>query len=196
MSARELPLFPLRTVLFPGGTLHLRIFEPRYLQLVRDCTRFDRPFGVCLILSGREAGVPAVPVRVGTEARIVDFYTLPDGLLGIACRGGGRFRVLGARVRDSGLLVGEVEALAEERRCRVPAEFGLLAVLLERMIERIGAAFGSFSRAELDDAGWVGMRLAELLPLELAERQELLESEDPIARLARIAELLPRFQRD
>lgn len=196
MSAFELPLFPLRTVLFPGGTLHLRIFEPRYLQLVRDCTRLGRPFGVCLILAGREAGRPAVPARVGTEARIVDFYTLPDGLLGIACRGEGRFRVLGLRVRDNGLMIGEVEPFALEAPRALPPEFGLLAVLLERMIERIGAAFGSFSRGDLDEAGWVGMRLAELLPLELEERQELLESEDPIARLRRIAELLPRFQRD
>jgi Lon protease-like protein len=196
VSARELPLFPLRTVLFPGGTLHLRIFEPRYLELVRDCTRLDRTFGVCLILAGREAGAPAVPVRVGTEARIVDFYTLPDGLLGIACRGEERFRVGAVRVRDNGLLIGEVEPVGDEPKRRVPPELSLLAVLLERMIERIGAPFGPVAKRDLEDAGWVGMRLAELLPLELTERQELLEYEDPIGRLARIAELLPRFQRD
>lgn len=196
MSARELPLFPLRTVLFPGGTLHLRIFEQRYLELVSDCARRDSTFGVCLILAGREAGAPAVPVRVGTEARIVDFYSLPEGLLGIACRGEGRFRVQAVKVRANGLLIGEVEVIAGEPRRSVPPELSLLAVLLERMIERLGTAFGPVMKADLNDAGWVGMRLAELLPLELEERQELLECVDPIARLIRIAELLPRFQRD
>jgi len=89
----DIPLFPLNTVLFPGGPLSLRIFEPRYLDLVRDCTRNGSGFGVCLILQGREAGEPAVPAAVGTFARIVDFYTLSDGLLGIRAEGGERFRV-------------------------------------------------------------------------------------------------------
>ncbi|MDW8480234.1 MAG: LON peptidase substrate-binding domain-containing protein [Xanthomonadales bacterium] len=196
MGPRQLPLFPLRTVLFPGGVLHLRIFEPRYLDLVRECTRADATFGVCLILDGREVGTPALPARVGTEARIVDFHTLPDGMLGIVCRGEARFRVLSTRVRDNGLVIGMVEPLAGEPALRVPPQFALLATLLERMIERIGLAFGPLRKADLDDAGWVGLRLAELLPLELAERQELLELTDPLLRLARIVELLPRFQRE
>ena len=100
MSAHvEIPLFPLSTVLFPGGPLQLRIFEPRYLAMVRECARANSAFGVCLILRGREAGVPAQPEAVGTLARISDFYTLPDGLLGIGAEGGQRFRVLRARAR-------------------------------------------------------------------------------------------------
>ena len=79
----DLPLFPLNAVLFPGGELALRIFEPRYLDLVRECTRQERPFGVCLILDGAEAGAPAMPAAVGTLARIVDFEARTDGLLGI-----------------------------------------------------------------------------------------------------------------
>ena len=81
--ALDLPLFPLANVLFPGGHLPLRIFEPRYIDLVRECARTGRGFGVCLILEGREAGQPAIPAAVGTLATITDFHTREDGLLGI-----------------------------------------------------------------------------------------------------------------
>ena len=108
-----LPIFPLNTVLFPGGALSLRIFERRYLDLVRDCARDGAGFGVCLILEGREAGEPALPAAVGTLARIVDFSTTPDGLLGIRALGTQRFRLARSRVRDNGAAHGEVEPWPE-----------------------------------------------------------------------------------
>jgi len=92
-AALDIPLFPLNTVLFPGGLLSLRVFERRYLDLVRDCARNGGGFGVCLILQGREVGEAAVPAAIGTLAHIVDFYTQPDGLLGICVNGGRRFHV-------------------------------------------------------------------------------------------------------
>ncbi len=195
MSVVDIPLFPLSTVLFPGGTLNLRIFEPRYLDLVRHCTRDGSGFGVCLILEGREAGEPAVPAAVGTLAHIVDFHVLPDGLLGVAAEGRSRFEVVRTRVRDNGLVHGEVRFCDAEPALPVPPEHGLLATILERLHERAGGAFGKPDRARYDDAGWVGFRLAEALPLELAERQELLQLGDPLQRLARIAQHIPRFQR-
>ena len=87
MSTGALPLFPLNTVLFPGGPLSLRIFEPRYLDMVRRCLKERGGFGVVLILEGLEAGVVGRVADTGTSARIVDFDTLPDGLLGIVCVG-------------------------------------------------------------------------------------------------------------
>ena len=114
MALIDLPLFPLSAVLFPGGPLALRIFEQRYLDLVRDCARRSSGFGVCLILQGREAGEPAVPAAVGTVARITDFYTLPDGLLGISAEGGERFQVVDA-VQESLIFFsceGSIELLA------------------------------------------------------------------------------------
>jgi uncharacterized protein len=196
VSTRPLPLFPLATVLFPGGPLALRIFETRYLDLVRECARDGSTFGVCLIVGGREVGAPAVPAAIGTEARIVDFQTLPDGLLGITCRGGQRFHFARTRVRDNGLLIGEVETLAEEVTVPVPPEFSLLATILERLVEQIGAPFGEARKQDFDDAVWVGYRLAEMLPLEPEERQGLLQLGDPIERLAQLAHALPRFQSD
>src|SRR5690606_8787603 len=109
MSGSDLPLFPLSSVLFPQGMLSLRIFERRYLDLVRDCARNDSGFGGCRILAGGEVGEPAPPVTVGTRARIVDFHTNPDGLLGIHARGDRRFRVQHTRVRDNGLIHAQVE---------------------------------------------------------------------------------------
>ncbi len=105
---RSLPLFPLNTVLVPGAALGLRVFEPRYLDLVRDCGRNGTGFGVCLILEGREVGAPATPAAFGTEARIEDFDSGPDGLLHLRLRGGRRFHVERTRVRDNGLVVADV----------------------------------------------------------------------------------------
>jgi Lon protease-like protein len=128
----DLPLFPLNTVLLPGGRLPLRIFEPRYLDMVRDCMREGTGFGVCLILDGSEAGRPATPARFGTEARIVDFDTLDDGLLGITAEGTARVRVDALRVTAAGLAIGSVERLPPDPPLPVPAQHALLATLLRR----------------------------------------------------------------
>ena len=190
-----LPIFPLNTVLFPGGALSLRIFERRYLDLVRDCARDGAGFGVCLILEGREAGEPALPAAVGTLARITDFCTLPDGLLGISAEGGERFQVATTRVRDNGLVHGDVRFWPDEPPVPVPPEHGLLATILERLVEQVGGLLAKVERARYDDASWVGYRLAEMLPLAQAEKQHLLQMTDPLQRLAQLAHYMPRFQR-
>jgi len=192
---KAIPLFPLNAVLFPGGPLALRIFEQRYIDLVRDCTRRDCGFGVCLILKGLEAGEPAVPAAVGTLARITDFYTLPDGLLGIRAEGSERFQVTTTRVRDNGLVHGEVRFWPDEPVVSVPPEHGLLATILERLFEQIGGPFAKADRACYDNASWVGFRLAEHLPLEPPERQQLLQMTDPLQRLSQLMHYVPRFQR-
>jgi uncharacterized protein len=195
VALTDLPLFPLSCVLFPGGPLALRIFEQRYLDLVRDCTRRGSGFGVCLILQGREAGDPALPAAVGTVAQITDFYTLPDGLLGIAAEGGARFQVTSTRVRDNGLVHGEVRFWPDEPVVPVPPEHSLLATILERLIEKSGGPFAKAERACYDNASWVGFRLAEALPLAPPERQALLQMTDPLQRLASLMHHVPRFQR-
>jgi Lon protease-like protein len=195
VNRADIPLFPLSTVLFPGGPLSLRIFEPRYLEMVRDCARNDACFGVCLILEGSEVGAPALPAAVGTLARITDFYSHPDGVLGITVEGGARFRVLRSRVRDNGLVHGQVRCWPDEAPTEVPPEFGLLSTILERLIEQAGGPWREAPRERYDDAGWVSFRLAELLPLLAYERQRLLESTDPLERLRLLRDALPRFQK-
>jgi uncharacterized protein len=194
MPLTDLPLFPLSNVLFPGATLNLRIFEQRYLDLVRECSRSGSGFGVCLILDGRESGEPALPAAIGTVARITDFCTLPDGLLGITAEGGERFLMSSTRVRDNGLMHGDVRLWPSEPVVPVPPEHGLLATILERLLEQIGGVFSNVERSRFDDASWVGFRLGELLPLEQAEKQYLLQMTDPLSRLAQLQHYLPRFQ--
>jgi Lon protease-like protein len=191
----ELPLFPLETVLFPGGQLQLRIFEPRYVDLVRECARSDSGFGVCLILQGHESGAPASPTAVGTIARITDFHTREDGLLGIVAEGGARFRVARSRVRHDGLLRGEVSVWPDEPTQAVPVEFALLQSILERLIETMAPHWRDAPRSAYEDASWLGFRLSELLPLTSDEQQGLLELTDPLLRLAELRDILPRFQK-
>ena len=175
-------LFPLHTVLFPGGPLPLRIFETRYTDMVRRCTRTQEPFGVVLIQEGDEAGVVATTATVGCTARIVDFHTLHDGLLGISCVGERKFRVLRVWRADDGLNMGEVAWLPVEPELPVPAECERLASTLRRALEELAEHYENVAR-KFDDAAWIGARIAELLPIELADKQALLELDDPLERL-------------
>jgi uncharacterized protein len=182
----ELALFPLGTVLFPGGPLRLRIFEPRYLDMVRRCLKESKPFGVVLILEGREDGAAASVAASGTSARVVDFDTLPDGLLGIDCLGELRFRILARRQQADGLNVAEVEYLPEDPPSALPVELAYLGELLREVLPQLGERYAHVV-ARYEDAGWVGNRWAEVLALTTAEQQQLLELDDPLARLAQVA---------
>jgi Lon protease-like protein len=182
----ELPLFPLSTVLFPGGPLRLRIFEPRYLDMVRSCLKASRAFGVVLILEGQEAGEVVSVAGSGTSARVVDFDMLPDGLLAIDCLGEQCFRVLRRWQQQDGLNIGEVEYLPEDVPCALPAELLHLGDLLRELLPQLGERYAHVV-ARYEDAGWVANRWAEVLPLTAAEKQQLLELADPLARLAQVA---------
>lgn len=183
MPSTSLALFPLHTALLPGATLGLRVFEPRYLDLVRDCGRSGDGFGVCLILDGNETGTPATPAAFGTEARIEDFGSGGDGLLTLRVRGARRFHVRRTRVRDNGLVVAEVDWCDRDPDDPLRPEHGLLAILLQGLLDQAGGIHANPAPALLDDAAWVGWRLAELLPLTDAQRQSLLQEHDPHARL-------------
>lgn len=185
----EVALFPLHTVLYPGGPLSLRIFEPRYLDMVSECLREARPFGVCLIESGQEAGTPATPHDVGTLARIVDWRRNDDGLLGLSALGERRFRVLETRVEENNLLRGRVHEMAQETSAALPEDYRYMGDLLRELIARAGPAYASHA-AHYDDASWVGFRLAEILALPLARKQYFLEMEDPLFRLSQLDEIL------
>jgi hypothetical protein len=191
----ELPLFPLNTVLFPGGLLPLRIFEPRYLDMVGRCMREATDFGVVLIMSGEEAGQVTQMAAVGTGARVVDFSQLPDGLLGVMCRGSRRFRLLEHRVQPDGLRVGEVEWMAEPGPDAIAEEHRPLALVLRRVLQELGDTARHLD-ADFDDADWVSNRLAEFLPLERTDQQTLLELIDPQERMRRLAPLIEVGQGD
>jgi uncharacterized protein len=180
-------LFPLNIVLFPDGALPLRIFETRYVDMVRRCMRESDGFGVVLIREGNEVG-PAETYDVGTMAKIVDFHPLSDGLLGLSCVGQQRFRIVNRSRQTDGLNLGDVEWLAVEPTVPVPERHARLADLLRTVLPQLGEVYTDM-QMRLDDAAWVGHRLAEILPLQLSEKQTYLEIDDPIQRLDALAPL-------
>jgi Lon protease-like protein len=184
-----LPLFPLRTVLFPGGLLPLRIFEPRYLDMIGACMRSSTVFGVILIRAGGETGAVTTLADIGTSAQVVDFEQREDGLLGILCRGGRRFRLSAREVRADGLHVGQVEWLPLASSTPLAAADQPLAAVLRKVLVKMGAT-GRFLEPRFEDADWVSNRIAELLPLQPEHQQQLLEIDDAAERIARLTPLV------
>ncbi len=184
----NVPLFPLSTVLYPGGPLPLRIFEPRYLDMISDCLKNDKPFGVLLIRSGSDTG-PATTYEVGTLARITDWYQGSDGLLGITAVGEQRFRLISVKRRSDGLNIGEIELLEPEDHHSLPEEYKPLANILAGVLDDLGRLYESLDR-QYDDAGWVGYRFAEILPITPEQKQSCLEANDVIQRLDLVQEVL------
>lgn len=182
------PLFPLRTVLYPGGPLPLRIFEARYLDMISDCLKQERPFGVLLIRTGSESG-PATTYEIGTLARITDWYQGSDGLLGVTAIGEERFRLRDHVRQPDGLNVGDVEPLAGGQPQPLPDEFRPLAGILAGVLDDLGRLYEALER-RYDDADWVGYRFAEILPISPEEKQYCLELEDPLERLQIVRKVL------
>ena len=194
-AIEALPLFPLHAVLLPGAPLGLRVFERRYLDLVAECGRSGRGFGICLIMDGEEVGSPATPAAFGVEARIEDFGSDRNGLLTLQVRGQRRFRVTRTRVRDNGLLVGEVQWCEEPAAMPLRPQHATLATLLAELLDKVGGVHPDLGHAsanlrQLEDAAWVGWRLAELLPVSDEQRLALLQEDDPHRRLDRVLEWL------
>jgi Lon protease-like protein len=171
---KDLPLFPLGTVLFPGGLLPLRIFEQRYLEMSKACLRDGSPFGVCLIREGAEVGAPAVPEAVGCLAHIVQWDMQQMGLLQIVAKGAQRFRIVERHVQKDGLARARVDLLPEEADSELPRHLSACAELLRRLAAEHGEqVFAAPFR--FDSCAWVGARLAEILPIPGAFKQQLLE---------------------
>jgi len=186
----RIPVFPLNTVLFPGGVLPLKIFEQRYLDMTKACLRDGTAFGVCLINDGNEVG-PAFPAEVGCIARIEKWDMPQLGIFNLVTRGGERFRLLNTETEPGGLLVGEVVLMDAEPPVPVDARHERCVEVLRQLVERFGAEhFPEPHR--YDDASWVSYRLAEILPFDRFEKQRMLVGNDAIARLDRVLQLLKR----
>jgi Lon protease-like protein len=176
------PIFPLGTVLFPGGVLPLKIFEVRSVEMAKDCLKQGTPFGVCLIREGGEVGTPAVPEPVGCLARIAECDVEELGIIKVKAEGLERFRIVSTEVNSDGLIVGRVEDLHPEPEVTDAPGLAECAEFLRKVISGIGAErFAQPHRFE--DATWVGFRLAEILPLRMDVKQKLLELTDATLRL-------------
>lgn len=193
----ELPLFPLSAVLFPYGRMPLQIFEPRYIDLVRDCLKNDSEFGVVWIRQGREVVLDAEHAMpklapIGCTAHIVDWDALPNERLGITIEGGTKFRVLATQQRPNYLVVGEVELLAEDIPQTVPEHASDLIELLQQLIEHPLVTRLKLE-AQTQDLGRLTNQIAQLLPISVADKFALLVEADPARRLDRLLLILEQI---
>jgi Lon protease-like protein len=184
---QEIFIFPLNTVLYPDGVLPLKVFEQRYIEMTKACLRDERPFGVCLIREGREVGTAAVPEPIGCLATIESWDMPQLGLFHLVARGGRRFRIREMRVAPNHLISASVEPIPPDDAAREVDS--LCREVLQAIVGKVGAErFPAPLR--YDDAAWVGYRLAEVLPLDAAVKQGLLELTDAGERLERLRSLL------
>ena len=176
----RLPIFPLGTVLFPGALLPLKIFEQRYMDMAKGCLKQGLSFGICLIKEGHEVGAPAVPERVGTLAKIVEWDMEQLGVLKVRVEGGERFRLNATETQPNGLIIGEIERFTEPRAASDDLE--ACVAFLKKVVVAVGA--GQFAEPlRYDEVSWVGFRLTEILPLRPDVKQRLLELTDGPGRL-------------
>lgn len=174
----EIPLFLLDTVLFPGGRLPLRVFETRYMDMVKESLRANAPFGIC-----------APAQSVGTLAHIADWDMPQLGILSLVTHGGQRFRILSQRTLKSGLVRAEVDLLAEPPVTPIPGDYARLVPMLRALLEALADGMPPEPH-RFYDAAWLACRWAELLPLPLAARQQILELDEGVARLEAIYRFL------
>ena len=174
------PIFPLRTMLFPDSKLPLRIFEPRYIDMVSKCMKDSSEFGVVL---SRESDDPKMfeTYNIGTMAKIIDWEQGNDGLLGITAIGTNKFKLLGMNKQEDGLNIGDVEIIEREGDFKPTENFSNLVSLLKAILDDINLY--NDDEKKFESASWVSFRFAEILPLKLEDKQKCLEIDDPIIRL-------------
>ncbi|MGD8525099.1 MAG: LON peptidase substrate-binding domain-containing protein [Thioalkalispiraceae bacterium] len=187
-----IPLFPLNTVLFPHGVLPLRVFEPRYLDMISNCLKHDTGIGVILIKQGAETGNAAETFDTGTLSRISYWHKRADGILGITLKGEQRFRVLSHSVEKNQLIMAEVELLPPAENSAIPSGYEHMAVLLQQIIGQLGPPYTTM-QSDYESADWVSARLVELLPLRLADKQQLLNMDDIQQRFEKLQAALSRI---
>jgi uncharacterized protein len=188
VETRALPIFPLNTVLFPGGVLSLKIFETRYMDMAKAALKHNTPFGIALILEGSEVGTPAAHERIGTAVNIAEWDMQQLGVLQVRVRGEKRFRIQNYETTNAGLIVAQVEMIDDDVSSNHSTALQVCAAFLQTVIAQIGSQI-PVSEHRFGDSFWVGARLAEILPLGNTIKQKMLELTDPTIRL----ELLLRF---
>jgi Lon protease-like protein len=196
----DVPIFPLSSVLFPGGVLPLRIFEARYMDMVRECMRQDAPFGVCLITRGGEVGEPAEHEPIGCLAHIRGWDMEQVGLLQLRTVGGARFRIIDRRVGRNGLIRASVDRLPDDPRLPVPEEQAECTRLVRRIVEDLREREPDADKRMIEEPGdfesaaWIANRLCEFLPIAAPTKHKLMALDEPLTRLAIVHRWLQQHQ--
>ena len=197
-SLHSLPLFPLGTVLFPGGHLSLRVFEVRYLDMVRKCQSTGAPFGVVALQSGhevRKAGAqPEQLYAEGVLAHIEALEPLQAGLLHLQCLGTQRFQIQNSWQLPHGLWVADVTMQAPDVSTPVPPHLLTMAHTLFQVLMNMHGQDADHrdlpTPAQMNDCSWVANRWAEMLPLPTRIKQQLMTLDSPLLRLELVADVL------
>ncbi len=187
MSEQNTPIFPLRTVLFPASRIPLRIFEPRYLDMVSSCLRSNTEFGVVLSKEVMQPGMYET-YNIGTLASIIDWSQDKDGLLNITVIGSNKFELISLSKKEDGLNIADINILEQEKNFKAPSHFDNMIRLLEAILEDIDL-FDDLDK-QFESASWVSFRFAEILPLKIEDKQKCLELNDPLLRLNYLEPLL------
>ena len=201
LKLQSLPLFPLGTVLFPGGVLPLRIFEVRYLDMIGKCHKAGAPFGVVSLTQGSEVRQPGATeafADVGTLATITEYDSPRPGLMTIRASGSQRFRITSRDQLKHGLWIADVQAVPPDVDVEIPPDLQVAATALRQLIQSLQQRSGGRDSLpimepwRLDDCGWVANRWCELLPLPVALKQRLMELENPLVRLELVSDVLAK----
>ncbi len=198
VASRKIPLFPLETVLFPDGVIALKIFEARYLDMIKQCLREKTEFGVISIIQDQDDSHDNPTPRftsIGTLALIEDFDPIQPALYMTKSFGTQRFQLLSSSQEANGLWVGEIILLEKDPLIPIPKEHQRVAKLLDEIIAVIQSenllSDAPFKKPYMtEDCGWVSNRLAELLPISLAQKNHLLAQTNPRIRLDLISEII------
>ncbi len=202
LTLSSLPLFPLGSVLFPDGVLALRVFEVRYLDMVRKCHRTGAPFGVVALTQGqevRQAGAPEERFNdIGTLAIIEQLETPQPGLVTLLCRGSQRFRITQRHHLQHGLWIADVDHVEQDLTVPVPDDLKKASTALAQVLHTLQVRDPDIphlvtpTAAQLNDCGWVANRWCELLPVPLELKQRLMELDNPLVRLELVGDVLER----
>jgi uncharacterized protein len=202
LQLSNLPLFPLGTVLFPGSVLPLKIFEVRYLDMIKRCIEHDAPFGVVYLTQGHEVATPTGHesfAQVGTLAQITQHESPGPGLRVVRTLASQRFRISKSERMKHGLWIADVQHLPDDKEFRIPEELQSCASLLRTVlmtmpaIARADLMDGAPSDEQLQSSSWVANRWCQLLPLPGEMKQRLLELDSPLIRLELVNDLLDKL---
>ncbi|MBT7602964.1 MAG: peptidase S16 [Gammaproteobacteria bacterium] len=183
--SNNIPIFPLNSIMFPGGYIPLRIFEIKYIDMIKNCLKGNTGFGITLTKESKEEFYD-----VGTFCKICDWKQMNDGLLGITARGKYRFKIIDTSIKTNNLITANVEKIIEPNLKDIPKELMPYSDFLKNILEQYPKFYNDEAPKYFNESGWVGSRLAELLPIPKNEKQLILETEDYLVRLYKIKDYI------
>tara|TARA_B100001564_G_scaffold355256_1_gene367250 strand:+ start:149 stop:751 length:603 start_codon:yes stop_codon:yes gene_type:complete len=191
MKKESIPLFPLKSIVLPGGIFPLRIFERRYINMVKECIKNDN--GFCIVLTRNNSNKKYIDdvYNYGCFVKITDWDQLEDGLLGITVSGQSKIHVIDCGLNENDLLCGTIEDMPDEKEYMIPQKYLILSKFYKRIYPGI-KNFISYQRERYSDATWIGFRLTECLPLDSSTKNKLIATNDAIERLEKLYEIVNR----